>query len=97
LVSGLAMMKYSRDQEKEADLTGLNYMSQQGYDPHEMVRTMEILKHASKSKSQPEFLSTHPNPGNREEYLQEAIQKKYAGERGKTNAEEFQRTVLERQ
>ena len=96
LVTGLALMKYSRDQEKQADLTGLDYISRQGYDPTAMVRTMEIMKRASGGKSQVEFLSTHPNPGNREEYLQEAIEKKYGGERGKTNEEAFERTVLQR-
>jgi len=96
MVSGLAMMKYSRDQEKEADLTGLDYMTRRGYDPRAMVRSMEIIKQASGGKSPPEFLSTHPNPGNREEYLQETIEKKYPGESGMTNAEQFERTVLER-
>jgi len=73
MVTGLAMMKYSRDQEKEADLTGLNYMTRQGYDPRQIVRTMEILKKASGGKSQPEFLSTHPSDITRINQIEAAL------------------------
>jgi predicted Zn-dependent protease len=92
------LRKYSRDQEREADLTGLNFLARQGYDPHAMVRTMELLKDASAAQPQPEFLATHPSPDNRQEYLQAEIERRYGQSMyGKTNAEQFQRTVFERQ
>jgi predicted Zn-dependent protease len=95
LVSGLVMMKYSREQEKEADLSGLDYMTREGYDPTGIVRVMELFKRESKEGGPPEFLSSHPDPGNREEYLTKAIQSKYArlASQGKTNREQFQQIV----
>jgi predicted Zn-dependent protease len=97
LVGGLAMMKYGRDQEKDADLAGLDYMVREGYDPRASVQTMEILQKASGGKSQPEFLSTHPNPGNREQYLSDEIEQKYGRRsRGKTDTDEFNRIVRRR-
>jgi predicted Zn-dependent protease len=69
-----------------------------GYDPNGMVQTMAVLEKASgKGGGAPEFLSTHPNPGNRLEYLEAEIKKKYAAaESGKVGAEEFTRNVLAR-
>ncbi len=94
LVAGLAMMKYGRDQEKDADLSGLEYMVKEGYDPRGSVQTMEILERAAGGRGQPEFLSSHPNPGNRQEYLSEEIEQKYGRRaRGRTDQEEFNRIV----
>jgi predicted Zn-dependent protease len=90
------LRKYSRDQEREADLSGLNCVARQGYDPHAMLRTMEILKDACGIES-PETLSTHPTSDNRRQYLEQEIELRYEGRmQGKTNAEQFQRIVLER-
>jgi len=89
------LRKYSRDQERQADLNGLNYLTRQGYDPHAMLRTMEIIKDASAAESTPEFLSTHPTPDNRQEYLQAEIDRRYGHSiQGKTNAEQFQRIIF---
>jgi predicted Zn-dependent protease len=92
------MMSYSRDQEREADMLGLRYMTQAGYNPLGLVQLMEILQSAGGGKGAPEFLSTHPNPGNRLEYLHEMIEEKYvtaaqSGEMGEAN---FQQHVLSR-
>jgi beta-barrel assembly-enhancing protease len=60
-----AFLKYSRDNERQADLMGAQilYDSKQ-YDPEEMARFFEKLER--QSKTQPlEFLSDHPSPGNR--------------------------------
>jgi len=97
-VASISLMKYGRDQEKQSDLSGLRYMTQAAYDPRGMVQTMSVLQQASGGKGGPEFLSSHPNPGNRLEYLRETIEKKYAGaaQGGKVGAEDFQRNVLAR-
>lgn len=96
LVSNVALMKYGRDQEKDADMSGLKYMSDAGYNPRGMVQTMEILQSAGGGKGAPEFLSTHPNPGNRVEYLTKAVDHDYKGasERGLFGEKNFQDNVL---
>lgn len=46
LASNLVLMKYSRDQERQADELGMEYMTEVGYNPDGMVQTMEILLQA---------------------------------------------------
>ena len=98
LVAGLSLMKYGRDQERDADFSGLGYMTSAGYNPQGLVQLMSVLQSASGGKNPPEFLSTHPNPGNRIEYLTETIQEKYqpAVQTGRLGEDEFRRNVLSR-
>ena len=42
-----------------------------------MIRVMEILGAASEGERPPEFFSTHPNPENRIQRIQEAIDEVY--------------------
>lgn len=95
LVAGLTLMKYGRDQEREADLSGLRYLVRENYEPSELVDVMEVLKQASGGQGPPEFFSSHPTPDNRKKYLTDRLQKEY-GERisyGRTDRQEFQRIV----
>jgi predicted Zn-dependent protease len=57
-----AMLKYSRDDEREADQVGLNYLSQAGYDPRGMVQAFEEIRRMKwlTGGGAPEYLSTHP-------------------------------------
>jgi beta-barrel assembly-enhancing protease len=73
MVGSLVNMKFSRKDESEADAFGVKYMSQGGYDPRAMIELMRILKDASGPARQPEFLSTHPDPGNREQSIEAEI------------------------
>ena len=75
VVGSLSLMSYGRGQEKEADISGLKYMTSVGYNPNGMVETMTVLQQAAGTGGSPEFLSTHPNPGNRLEYLKAEIKK----------------------
>ncbi len=64
----LLFLKYSRDAEREADELGVEYSSKIGYDALEMAKffnTLERKSAGNESAELPEFLSTHPNPGDR--------------------------------
>jgi predicted Zn-dependent protease len=73
IVGQLIGMKYSRADESEADWLGVCFMNDSGYDPQEMVKVMQILDSLSQGQSPPEFLSTHPDPGNRILQIQEDL------------------------
>lgn len=65
-------LSYSREAESEADALGVRIMSQAGYDPMAMARFFNTLE-ASGGRRGPQFLSSHPNPGNRAAAIQTEI------------------------
>ncbi len=69
-------LKYSRDDETQADLVGMQYMIKAGYNPYGMVETMQMLERESQIRPI-EFLSSHPAPQNRTQYLMREIQTRY--------------------
>jgi predicted Zn-dependent protease len=77
MVSAVLSMKYGRDHELESDDWGVKLTGLAGYDPNAMKGVMRILDEASGGGGQPEFLSTHPKPANRVEYIERAIEKYY--------------------
>jgi len=93
VVNNLAQLKFSREDEKEADQYGLDYLVKAGYSPYGMVETMEILNRQSGSRPI-EFLSTHPNPENRIGLIQENIHNKGYKASGRVGAEDYQANVL---
>jgi len=65
---GLLFLKFGRDDERQADDLGFRYMTNAGYAPTEMAemfRTLQRLGGGSTEGRVPEWLSTHPDPGNR--------------------------------
>lgn len=67
---GTLLLKYGRDYEKQADLLGAQIMSRAGYDPRALGRMFEtIARQSGGSGGTPQWLSSHPNPGNRTEYI----------------------------
>ena len=77
LIGQLVNLKFSRQDELEADKLGVVLMSEAGYDPRAMIEVMEVLKQASGGRSQPEFFATHPNPENREERIRQIIHERF--------------------
>ena len=77
LVGEVANLKFSRQDELEADASGVRYMAAAGYDPRAMAQVMEILKKAGGRSPRPEFFSTHPDPGNRKERIEAEIAQVY--------------------
>jgi len=64
----LLFLKFSRDNERQADRLGVEYSSKIGYDAHKMADFFNVLKKMQLESSQggvPTFLSTHPDPGDR--------------------------------
>jgi len=81
--AGLAQMglqvlflKFSRDDERQADDLGLRYMAQGGYDPAAMPNVFELLERQSALRGGqrlPEWQSTHPSPVNRSQRIRDRM------------------------
>ena len=65
---GTAFMKYGREYERQADIEGAQIMARAGYDPRDMANMFRTIEQQS-GGSGPEWLSDHPNPGNRSAYI----------------------------
>jgi predicted Zn-dependent protease len=63
------MLPFSRKHELESDRYGLYWAAMAGYNPQEAIGLWERMDKASSGQRPPEFLSTHPEPGNRIEQL----------------------------
>jgi beta-barrel assembly-enhancing protease len=57
--------KYSREYETTADILGAQIMARAGYDPRELANMFRTIEQQSGGARAPEWLSSHPNPGNR--------------------------------
>jgi hypothetical protein len=73
MTAGLGFLKMSRGAEKEADLMGVGILYDAGYDPRAMSQFFETLQ-AKYGEGSAQFLSDHPNPGNRTEYVDKEIE-----------------------
>jgi predicted Zn-dependent protease len=94
------LLKFGRDQESQADMLGLRYMTKLGYNPAAQIQVMRILKEASgDGGGAPEWLSTHPLPDTRIDRLEKIIQQQYPdyNDTNKYNfhVERFRREVLD--
>ncbi|MEM6613975.1 MAG: M48 family metallopeptidase [Cyanobacteria bacterium P01_C01_bin.72] len=77
-VNQMINLKYGRDDELESDRLGFQFMTEAGYNPIGIVELMRILDSArGNAGGQPEFMSTHPDPGNRIEQLIGIINQAY--------------------
>jgi predicted Zn-dependent protease len=90
ILAGGYMLKFSRDDEREADSVGVEMMRRAGWDPLGMIEFMETIRRAQGSDPGrvEVFLSSHPAPAERASRLRTAIRGKTGGRRDST---EFQR------
>ena len=65
---GTYFLKYSREFERESDLLGAQILARAGYDPREMANMFKTLQAQGGARA-PEWMSTHPDPGNRYEAI----------------------------
>lgn len=72
LTAGLSFLRMGREAEQQADLEGVGILYDVGYDPRAMPQFFEIIQ-AKYGKGGAQFLSDHPNPGNRTEYVDREI------------------------
>jgi len=92
---GLLLLKYGRDDENQADALGVRYSTSATYDPREIPSTYSMLRRISERAGQrlPSFLSTHPDPGDREVRTAALAREAAAGQ---TGLQIRQRVFLER-
>jgi predicted Zn-dependent protease len=57
----VGMLKFSRENESEADHIGLIFMSMAGYDPEEAPKFWERMEKMDNGQAPPQWLSTHPS------------------------------------
>jgi hypothetical protein len=90
MTAGLGFLKMSRGAEKEADLLGVGILYDAGYDPHGLPQFFQTLQIKYGSGGS-QFLSDHPNPGNRSEYVDKEIASFVPRQNYITNTPEFTR------
>ena len=67
--ASIGMLKFSREQESEADHIGLIFLASAGYDPNEAPKFWERMIAMNTGAKPPEFLSTHPSDQSRVQAL----------------------------
>jgi len=71
VAGGMLTMRYSRADEAQADAVGAIIMYKAGYDPRNLAEFFQKL--TSMGGGGPQFLSDHPNPGNRTQAIDEEV------------------------
>jgi predicted Zn-dependent protease len=72
--ASLLNLKFSRDDETEADLVGMEIAARAGYDPRAGVTLWQKMSAANKD-APPQWLSTHPSGNTRIEEIQANLPK----------------------
>ena len=88
VVAQSVFMKFSRDDEREADRVGAQIMERAGWDPHGLAEFMQVLQAEQKRSpgSVATFFSSHPSPAGRVRDLQSVAN----GKSGRRDSDEFQ-------
>jgi Zn-dependent protease with chaperone function len=90
ITAGAFITKYSRGYESQADILGAQMLARAGYDPREMANMFKTLAEEGGSRG-PEWLSSHPDPGNRyNAIVKEAAQLRVQGDANTGQFQEIQ-------
>jgi hypothetical protein len=68
--ANMLFLKFGRTAEKQADIEGARIMANAGYDPRDMASFFKTLEKIG-GQGVPEFMSDHPDPGNRVAAIEE--------------------------
>jgi len=82
---GAYLLKYSREYETQADILGAQIMARAGYDPRDLANMFRTIERQGGGGG-PEWLSSHPNPGNRYARINQEAEK-LRGYRARTSGE----------
>jgi Zn-dependent protease with chaperone function len=85
---GTLLLRYSRDFEKQADVLGSQIMARAGYDPRALAHMFETIEREAQSSGgggTPQWMSSHPNPGNRTLYINKEAELLTIGSRADTS------------
>jgi predicted Zn-dependent protease len=78
---GLLFLKFSRDDERQSDVLGVDYSTQVGYDAREMANffnTLDKMQSKSEQGGLPDWFSTHPDPADRVVDVRKEAERKQA-------------------
>lgn len=67
------LMPFSRTQESEADMIGLDLMAKAGFDPRQSITLWQKMERAAQGQQPIEFMSTHPSHDTRIQELQQRM------------------------
>jgi Zn-dependent protease with chaperone function len=70
---GTAFLRFSREYEKQADIEGAQIMARAGYDARDMANMFKTIEKQG-GPGGPQWLSDHPNPGDRSAYISQEAQ-----------------------
>ena len=65
VIPGTMFLRYGREYERQADTLGAQIMARAGYDPRDMANMFQTIQ-SKGGGGGPEWMSSHPNPGNRQ-------------------------------
>lgn len=86
---GTYFLKYGREYEKQSDILGSRIMAAAGYDPRDMANVFRTIEKES-GPGAPQWMSSHPNPGNRYDYINKEAQMLRVSGNARRNTPEFQ-------
>lgn len=87
--ANLLFLKFGRTAESQADLEGARIMADAGYDPHDMANFFKTIE-AEGGQRVPQFLSDHPDPGNRVEAINDELRSLHVSSKPTHDTNEFE-------
>jgi hypothetical protein len=87
--AGALFLRFPRAYEHDADILGSHIMAAAGYDPRDMANVFKTIEQES-GPGGPQWMSDHPNPGNRYDYINHEAQLLRVGTAAQRDTQQFQ-------